>query len=65
MSSTASQHYQAALRLLGTVEETPGNAVFLAMVHALLAQAPRRARRSRVDASTRNGLPAHLHWPES
>jgi hypothetical protein len=40
-----SEHYQAAERLLAAAPETPESAVLAAIVHALLAAAPRRARK--------------------
>jgi hypothetical protein len=42
------------------------NAALLALVHAVLALAPRKARR--VERSARhasNGLPSHLDWPDA
>jgi hypothetical protein len=42
---TPAEHYTAATTLLAAVEETPDSAAFLAIAHALLCAAPRRARK--------------------
>jgi hypothetical protein len=64
---SSADHYAAAERLLDAAPEEPGGALLAAICHALLAQAPRRARKRR-DASgragrhTNGGLPPHLTW---
>jgi hypothetical protein len=45
-SRSAAEHYADAERLVRSVPENPNNAVALATVHALLAAAPRRARKT-------------------
>jgi hypothetical protein len=57
------EHYREADRLLRATAETPGNAPALALVHALLTLAPRRARRvEQARHAPGNGLPPHLTW---
>jgi len=56
-----SEHYQVAERLLGAVEETPANAPLLAICHALLCAAPRRARK-RPEQPGRHGSSPQQRW---
>jgi len=59
----AAYHYAQSERLLDSVPEEPGTALLAAIVHALLAQAPRKARRRPAKHSNGgNGLPANLAW---
>jgi len=61
--STARQHYDAALRLLAAVDETPANAAQLALVHATLANVdPRKLRQRKPPPDAHKGLPPHLSW---
>jgi len=61
--ATQAQHYQQSERLIAATAETPENAPMLAVAHALLAQAPRKARRvERQARHAGNGLPPHLTW---
>jgi hypothetical protein len=55
-------HYAEAERLIRATEETPGNAVLLAIAHALLAAAPRRARRREPEPAHRNGGSPQERW---
>jgi hypothetical protein len=63
---SAAAHYADAERLLEAAPETPNNAVALATAHALLALAPRRARRVKNFTARHagNGLPPHLSWSD-
>jgi hypothetical protein len=61
--SSPSDHYQAAERLLRATAETPENSATLAVAHAVLCLAGRRARKVRQPRhSPGNGLPPHLGW---
>jgi hypothetical protein len=61
--ASPSQHYEHAEHLLAAEPEEPGGALLAALVHALLAQTPRRARRvQRPARHASNGLPPHLTW---
>jgi len=67
-----SEHYQEASRLLATAESPtvdPGLrdlSARLALAHAVLTLAPRRARRvERPARHAGNGLPPHLQWGDS
>jgi hypothetical protein len=61
--ATQAQHYQQSERLIAATAETPENAPMLAVAHALLAQALRKARRiERPARRPSNGLPPHLTW---
>jgi hypothetical protein len=58
-----SEHYAEAERLIRATQETPANGPTLAVAHALLCLAPRRARRVQQPRHTSgNGLPPHLTW---
>jgi hypothetical protein len=56
-------HYEHAQRLLLAAPEEPGGALLAALVHALLAQTPRRTLRGRHSKPHRgNDLPPSLSW---
>jgi hypothetical protein len=57
-----SEHYQHAERLLGAVEETPESAPLLALVHALLCAAPRRARKAPPPPGRHTGGSPQSRW---
>jgi hypothetical protein len=57
------EHYTEAERLIRGTAEIPANAPALALAHALLTPAPRRAHRVRhARHAPGNGLPPHRHW---
>jgi hypothetical protein len=60
--SAARQHYDAAVRLIGSVEETPGNAPALAVAHALLASIDPRKLRQRRQPPPDVPLPPAVSW---
>jgi hypothetical protein len=49
---TPQQHYAESERLLAAAPETPESAPLLAVAHAILTLAPRRARRIRSDTGS-------------
>ena len=54
------EHYADAERLLDAADETPASAPLLALAHAVLSTAPRRARLvERHARRAGNGLPRH------
>jgi hypothetical protein len=55
------EHYQESERLLAAAPEEPGGALLAALVHALLAQTPRRNAR-RADHRPTGQLPPSLSW---
>jgi hypothetical protein len=58
-----SQHYGESERLLAAAPEEPGGALLAALVHALLAQTPRRNARVRRSSHRPDGqLPPSLSW---
>jgi hypothetical protein len=59
---SAALHYRTAERLLDSIDETPETAPMLAAVHALLAAAPRRARRTRRSAKFRETSSPTERW---
>ena len=62
---TPAEHYLAAHRLLAATEESPANAAFLALVHAVLATAnPRHVKRKPEPPTTppRNGGSPTERW---
>jgi hypothetical protein len=68
---SSAEHYQAAERLVAAAESSVTEQIqtttaLLALAHAVLAQAPRRARRSPGSSGNNSGsgLPAHLNWPD-
>jgi hypothetical protein len=63
------QHHYAEAERLAEVAVSPGiepgiqqTAALTAISHALLAAAPRRARRAPARHAGGNGLPSHLTW---
>jgi hypothetical protein len=56
-----SEHYQAAERLLAATAENPANAPTLAICHALLCAAPRRARK-RPELPAQHGGSPQARW---
>lgn len=60
-SRSPSEHYQEAERLIAATAETPQSAPLLALAHALLAAAPRRALRGHTPPD-HGGLPPALSW---
>lgn len=61
--SSPAQHFQQSERLLAAVKESLETALLAAIVHALLAQAPRCARRvERHARHSGNGIPPQLTW---
>ena len=59
---SSAEHYGDAERLLAATQETPANAPLLALCHALLSTAPRRALRAPPARHGNDGLPPHLSW---
>jgi hypothetical protein len=59
----ARYHYGECQRLLAVVPETPETALRLAVVHALLTLAPRRAWRQRQPSDP--AVPPNLRWPDA
>jgi hypothetical protein len=60
--SLARAHYDAAERLLMTIDETPDNAAELALVHATLANVAARKLRQRKAPPAHGQLPPGLSW---
>jgi hypothetical protein len=59
----AAWHYAQSERLLDAAPEVPGTALLAAICHALLAQAPRKARkRPAQHAKGGDTLPRSLDW---
>jgi hypothetical protein len=56
------QHYAESERLLGATDETPANAAILAVAHAVLALAPRRARRQQPEPGRHSGDSLQERW---
>jgi hypothetical protein len=54
---TPADHYREAERLIAATAETPTSAPLLAVAHALLCAAPRRARRRPQPAAGHGGSP--------
>jgi hypothetical protein len=62
VSRSPAWHYANAERLVNAVPESPDSAPLLAICHALLAAAPRRARRAPQPPGRSNELPPSLSW---